>query len=117
MAGWAILEKLGEGGFGSVRKARHTETGEVAAVKFMSKQNFKDFDDLQRVFTEIQVLRDLNHPNIIRIIDVHDHPENVCFFMEYASGGQLREYVEEKRGSANPKSTRSEATPKSPRSA
>lgn len=96
MAGWAILEKLGEGGFGSVRKARHTETGEVAAVKFMSKQNFKDFDDLQRVFMEIQVLRDLNHPNIIRIIDVHDHPENVCFFMEYASGGQLREYVEAK---------------------
>jgi len=96
IAGWSILEKLGEGGFGSVCKVQHTETGEVAAIKFISKKSFIDFDDLQRVFMEIQVLRDLNHSNIVRIIDVHDHPENVCFFMEYASAGQLREYVEKK---------------------
>lgn len=70
-----------------MRKVRHTETDEIAAVKFVDKKTFTHFEDLQRVFTEIQILRDLHHPNIIRIIDVHDHPDNVCFFMEsYGTG-------------------------------
>eukprot|EP00928_Gymnodinium_smaydae_P018244 TRINITY_DN16951_c0_g1_i1.p1 TRINITY_DN16951_c0_g1~~TRINITY_DN16951_c0_g1_i1.p1 ORF type:complete len:480 (+),score=98.09 TRINITY_DN16951_c0_g1_i1:337-1776(+) len=89
-----LHEKLGQGGFGSVMKGVHTETGEMAAVKFVPKRSFRQFSDLQRVYQEIQALRNLHHPNVIRILDVADHPDSVCFIMEFASGGELRGYVE-----------------------
>lgn len=91
---YMIAEKLGEGGFGAVMKGVHTETGEAVAVKFIPKKSFRQLSDLQRVFTEIQALRNLRHPNIIRILDVADNPESICFIMEYAGGGELRGYVE-----------------------
>lgn len=91
---YIIHEKLGQGGFGSVMKGVHSETGEMAAVKFVPKNSFRQFSDLQRVFQEIQALRNLRHPNVIRILDVADHPDSVCFIMEFAAGGELRGYVE-----------------------
>lgn len=39
-------------------------------------------------------MRNLRHPNVIRILDVADDPQNVCFIMEFAPGGELRAYVE-----------------------
>ncbi|CAE7517539.1 SNF1 [Symbiodinium microadriaticum] len=92
---YVLHEKLGQGGFGSVLKGVHVETGEAAAVKFVPKKSFRQFSDLQRVFQEIQALRNLRHPHIIRVLDVADHPDSICFIMEYAAGGELRGYVEE----------------------
>lgn len=89
-----LHEKLGQGGFGSVLKGVHAETGEAAAVKFVPKESFRQFSDLQRVYQEIQALRNLRHPNVIRIFDVADHPDSICFIMEFAAGGELRGYVE-----------------------
>mmetsp|Transcript_11022 Transcript_11022/g.20570 ORF Transcript_11022/g.20570 Transcript_11022/m.20570 type:complete len:529 (-) Transcript_11022:131-1717(-) len=91
---YILHEKLGQGGFGSVMKGVHSETGEAAAIKFVPKKSFRQFSDLQRVFQEIQALRNLRHPNIIRIMDVADNPDSICFIMEYASGGELRGYIE-----------------------
>mmetsp|Transcript_17071 Transcript_17071/g.48586 ORF Transcript_17071/g.48586 Transcript_17071/m.48586 type:complete len:502 (-) Transcript_17071:130-1635(-) len=97
VANFILHGKLGQGGFGSVVKGVHSETREVAAVKFVPKKSFRQFSDLQRVFQEIQALRNLRHPNVIRILDVADHPDNVCFIMEFAAGGELRGYVEQKK--------------------
>lgn len=72
----------------------HSETGEVAAIKFVPKSSFKQISDLQRVYQEIQALRALQHPHVIKILDVADNPENVCFIMEFCPGGELRDYVE-----------------------
>jgi len=89
--------KLGQGGFGSVVKGVHAETGEEAAIKFVPKKSFRQFSDLQRVFQEIQALRNLRHPHVIRILDVADHPDSICFIMEFAAGGELRGYVERQK--------------------
>eukprot|EP00927_Polykrikos_kofoidii_P022464 TRINITY_DN20951_c0_g1_i1.p1 TRINITY_DN20951_c0_g1~~TRINITY_DN20951_c0_g1_i1.p1 ORF type:complete len:455 (-),score=73.14 TRINITY_DN20951_c0_g1_i1:517-1881(-) len=91
---YILHQKLGQGGFGSVVKGMHSETGEAAAVKFVPKKTFRHVSDSQRVFQEIQALRNLRHPNIIRILDVADHPNSICFIMEFAAGGELRGYVE-----------------------
>lgn len=94
---FVVKELLGQGGFGSVRKGVHMETGETAAVKFVPKGSFRHISDLERVFQEIQSLRQLRHPNVIRIIDVVDHPDSVVFIMEFAAGGELRGYIEGRR--------------------
>lgn len=95
MCGNYILhEKLGEGGFGSVVKGVHSETGDLAAVKFVAKKSMRQLSDLHRVFSEIQSLRNLKHQNVISIIDVVEHPDAIVFIMEFAGGGELRNYVE-----------------------
>jgi hypothetical protein len=47
-----------------------------------------------------QTLRNLQHPHVIRILDVIDHPLSICFVMEFAAGGELRKYVESRGGLA-----------------
>lgn len=94
---YILHEQLGQGGFGSVIKGVHSETGDVAAIKFVAKKSFRQFSDLQRVFQEIQALRNMRHPNIIRILDVADNPDSICFIMEFAAGGELRGYVEKRQ--------------------
>lgn len=93
---YIVAEMLGQGGFGSVMKGIHSETGEVAAIKFVAKSSFQQITDLQQVYQEIQALRNLNHPHVIKILDVADDPENVCFIMEFCAGGELRAYVEKR---------------------
>lgn len=94
---YVLTETVGKGGFGSVMKGVHLETAETVAVKFVPKRSFRQMSDLQRVFQEIQCLRNIRHPNVIRILDVADNPDSVCFIMEYAAGGELRGYVERRK--------------------
>ena len=58
------LEKLGEGTFGVVHKARHIETGEVVALKKMRLEG-EDDGVPATALREIAILRELRHTNII----------------------------------------------------
>ena len=58
------LEKLGEGTFGVVHKARHIETGDVVALKKMRLEEEEDGVPATAL-REIAILRELKHPNII----------------------------------------------------
>ena len=60
----------------------------------MKKSLITDVEGMERAFTEIQVLRDLKHVNIIAIMDCVDHPDYLIFCMEYCGGGDLCEYIE-----------------------
>mmetsp|Transcript_18340 Transcript_18340/g.44168 ORF Transcript_18340/g.44168 Transcript_18340/m.44168 type:complete len:451 (-) Transcript_18340:157-1509(-) len=96
IAGYVVQEILGEGGFGRVMKGLHAETGEVVAIKYLAKKSINQISDLQRVFTEMQALRGLKHPNVIAMLDAADEPDHICFIMEYAGGGELKTFVEER---------------------
>lgn len=93
---------VGKGGFGKVFRGTHIETNEIAAIKFISKRSIRDLEDSDRLFTEVQALRDLKHPNIITIHDVLDLPSYFCLFMEFASHGELREFVKERHRLSEP---------------
>ena len=58
------LEKLGEGTFGVVHKARHVETGEIVALKKMRLEDEEDGVPATAL-REVSILRELKHPNII----------------------------------------------------
>lgn len=66
---WELVEKLGEGHTSKVYKVRHSQTGELAALK-MLKDEFlsKDKGALTAVENEIQILQALNHPNVVKIL-------------------------------------------------
>lgn len=90
--GWKAGEYIGTGSFGQVYKAMNTETGEEFAVKELSLRNgsldLKGIDSLAR---EIEVMRQLNHPNIVRYLgcDVRREDATLLIFQEWVPGNSL----------------------------
>mmetsp|Transcript_4133 Transcript_4133/g.11962 ORF Transcript_4133/g.11962 Transcript_4133/m.11962 type:complete len:435 (+) Transcript_4133:98-1402(+) len=78
---------LGKGTYGSVRMARHRQTGRECAVKIIDKMSTdSSLEDLAR---EIAMLADLKHPNIIRLVAAYESHSHVYVVTELASGGEL----------------------------
>jgi calcium-dependent protein kinase len=87
---------LGKGGFGTVKLYRHRMKGTLVAIKFVNVDRLCNTDDVNRVYTEIQVLREMKHPNIVQLLEAFPLQNQICFVMEYCSGGELKKYVKER---------------------
>ncbi|OMJ85479.1 hypothetical protein SteCoe_13164 [Stentor coeruleus] len=96
MAIYKELSILGEGGFGSVHLYEHKLTGKQVAIKFVDTRTIFSPEDVNRVYSEIGVLRGLKHPNIVVLEDAFDCDGKICFVMEYCSGGEIKDYIEQK---------------------
>ncbi|CAH3111271.1 unnamed protein product [Porites lobata] len=85
MERYHILELIGEGSFGKVYKGRKKYSGQVVALKFIPKvgRSEKELKNLQR---EIDIMRNLEHENIIKLLDSFATPKEVCVVTEYAEG-------------------------------
>jgi serine/threonine protein kinase len=66
---YEILEEVGQGKFGVVRKARNKKTSQLLAVKLINKHGMKD-KDLVLVNAEIEILKICQHPNIIQVYEI-----------------------------------------------
>ncbi|KAM3916044.1 serine/threonine-protein kinase 36 [Leptodactylus fuscus] len=85
MEKYHVLELIGEGSFGRVYKGRRKYTGEVVALKFIPKVGRSD-KELKGLKREIQIMRDLQHPNIVRMLDSCETEREVVVVTEYAEG-------------------------------
>ncbi|XP_018092182.1 serine/threonine-protein kinase 36 isoform X2 [Xenopus laevis] len=85
MEKYHVLDLIGEGSFGRVYKGRRKHSGEVVALKFIPKvgRSEKELKGLKR---EIQIMRDLRHPNIVRMLDSCETEREVVVVTEYAEG-------------------------------
>ncbi|KAE8233281.1 hypothetical protein CF326_g1681 [Tilletia indica] len=90
-----LQKTLGIGSFGKVRLATHSLTGHRVAMKFISKRKITAMDMGGRVKREIQYLKLLRHPHIIKLYEVISTPTDIIMVIEYA-GGELFEYIVER---------------------
>jgi 5'-AMP-activated protein kinase catalytic alpha subunit len=93
---FAAGRTIGTGSFGVVKLATHTITKEKVALKILKKTKMDELKiPRERVQREIDNLRLCKaHPHIIRLYDVYDDVSgDVVLVKEYASGGDLYEYV------------------------
>lgn len=79
---------IGKGSFAEVRVAWHVLTGTEVAVKAGDLKDFLDF------LQEVHCLKNLNHPNIIRLFEVITTQDKAYLFMKHVSRGQLFDYLE-----------------------
>ncbi|KAM4726666.1 serine/threonine-protein kinase 36 [Anableps anableps] len=93
MDSYHVLNLVGEGSFGRVYKGRKKFTGQVVALKFMPKvgRSEKELRSLKR---EIEIMRDLQHPNIVQLFDSFETETEVVVVTEYAEG-QLFQILED----------------------
>uniref|UniRef100_A0A8C3TP72 non-specific serine/threonine protein kinase n=1 Tax=Catharus ustulatus TaxID=91951 RepID=A0A8C3TP72_CATUS len=85
MENYHVLEMIGEGSFGRVYKGRRKHSAQVVALKFIPKvgRSEKELKNLQR---EIEIVRDLHHPNIIQLLDSFETDKEVVVVTDYAEG-------------------------------
>ena len=80
------LKLLGEGAFSQVWKVRNKITGKEYAMKIIEKnQKYKE----KLIFNEIEILKRLDHPNIIKILEFYSLPEEFYIITEYCPEGDL----------------------------
>ncbi|CAL8337005.1 unnamed protein product [Lota lota] len=89
---YEFLETLGKGTYGKVKKAKE-RSGRMVAIKSIRKDKIKDEQDLIHIRREIEIMSSLSHPHIITIYEVFENKDKIVIVMEYASRGDLYDYI------------------------
>mmetsp|Transcript_29035 Transcript_29035/g.51943 ORF Transcript_29035/g.51943 Transcript_29035/m.51943 type:complete len:477 (+) Transcript_29035:2223-3653(+) len=90
---YLLGKSIGEGTFGKVKLGTQVLTGERVAIKVLEKQRILDVSDVERVAREIHILKQIRHPNIIQLYEIIETPKQLYLIMEYASGGELFDFI------------------------
>ncbi|KAG0198195.1 hypothetical protein BGX28_008344, partial [Mortierella sp. GBA30] len=85
-----ILTQVGQGGFGEVFLSRKTDTGELCALKRMSKRRLHLQDEVQHILTERDVLTATESEWHVKLLYSFQDPEYVYLAMEFVPGGDVR---------------------------
>ncbi len=85
---YQILNLLGKGGFGEVKKVIHKLTGDVRAMKII-KKDLVDESFLTSLANEIKILRMLDHPHIVKLYEIYQDASNIYLITEFLEGGEL----------------------------
>jgi predicted ATPase len=89
---------LGRGSMGDVYRATDTHTGELVAVKALDPRVVaRDPGILERFAREGEALRQLDHPNIVRMVAAVEQNGQHYLVMEYVAGGSLEDLLEATR--------------------
>ena len=79
---------LGQGGFGKVYSAVSKSSGTLRAIKALDKSTLTK-DSAERVQREIEILKTLDHPNIVKIVEVIEDNRYINIVQELCTGGEL----------------------------
>ncbi|NP_001121499.1 NUAK family SNF1-like kinase 2 [Xenopus tropicalis] len=93
---YEFLETLGKGTYGRVKRARDSQGREVA-IKSIRKDRIKDEQDMLHIRRETEIMSSLCHPHIISIYEVFENSSKIVIVMEYASQGDLYDYISERQ--------------------
>ncbi|XP_069620542.1 NUAK family SNF1-like kinase 1 [Ranitomeya imitator] len=94
---YELLETLGKGTYGKVKRAIERFSGRVVAIKSIRKDKIRDEQDMVHIRREIEIMSSLSHPHIISIYEVFENKDKIVIIMEYASKGELYDYISERR--------------------
>ena len=89
---YKILKRLGDGSYGTVYSVVNNQTGIYAAMKKIEKLKENEIDDLE-IKNEINILKKLDHPNIVKIYEFYDTLSDFYIVTEYCKKGELYGYI------------------------
>ena len=90
---YKIGRLLGSGSFGDVRQVTHKENGDSRAVKIFKKDMASTDGMKKQLIEELNILRSLDHPNIVRIFEFFEDQKKYYLVMEHCKGGELFEEI------------------------
>ncbi|XP_022088481.1 serine/threonine-protein kinase DCLK1-like isoform X2 [Acanthaster planci] len=90
---YTIGSKIGDGNFADVHEATLKNTEQVFAMKIVDKSKLKGKEHM--IENEIGIMKNVNHPNIVKLFEEHETKENIYLVMEYVQGGDLFDAITE----------------------
>jgi len=94
---YEILNLLGEGGMGSVYRARDTLLDEIVAFKVLRRELAANPDLIDRFKREVKLARRVTHPNVARMFDIGEHEGATFLTMEFIDGEPLTSLMEREK--------------------
>jgi serine/threonine-protein kinase len=92
---YRLLRPIGRGGMGTIYEALHLRLGHTVAVKLMAQSIHRDRCSLARFRFEAELLVQLRHPNIVRVLDYDTTPEGEPYIvMERIEGEPLSDLLD-----------------------
>uniref|UniRef100_A0AAQ4NP70 non-specific serine/threonine protein kinase n=1 Tax=Gasterosteus aculeatus aculeatus TaxID=481459 RepID=A0AAQ4NP70_GASAC len=101
-------KKILSGQFAVVRRCRHRGTGAEYAAKSIKKRRSKSSrrgvtrDDIER---EVNILKEIQHPNVITLLEVFENKAEVILILELVAGGELFDFLAEKESLSEEEAT------------
>ncbi|XP_026058544.1 death-associated protein kinase 2 isoform X2 [Carassius auratus] len=103
-----IGEELGSGQFAIVKRCKEKSTGVEYAAKFIKKRQSRASrrgvrrEEIER---EVDILQELQHPNIITLHDVYENRTDMVLILELVSGGELFDFLAQKESLSEEEAT------------
>ena len=91
---YEVIKKIGEGSFGKIYKVRNKQSGDIRAMKQITKAKIPN---LEKFKTEIKILSILDHPNIVRLFEVFEDDKFFYLLTELCTGGELLGKIKQKQ--------------------
>eukprot|EP01022_Parablepharisma_sp_SALTPOND_P008079 TRINITY_DN135175_c0_g1_i1.p1 TRINITY_DN135175_c0_g1~~TRINITY_DN135175_c0_g1_i1.p1 ORF type:complete len:442 (+),score=56.24 TRINITY_DN135175_c0_g1_i1:93-1328(+) len=90
MENYEVLGEIGKGSFGSVHKIKRIKDGKVLVWKELDYGKMSE-KEKQQLVSEVNILRDLKHPNVVRYYDrvIDKSRAKIFIVMEYCEGGDM----------------------------
>ncbi|KAI0770584.1 kinase-like protein [Fomes fomentarius] len=85
---YQLGDSLGKGAFGQVYRALNWATGETVAIKEIQLSNIPK-SEIGQIMSEIDLLKNLNHPNIVKYKGFETTPEYLYIILEFCENGSL----------------------------
>ncbi|KAL3469652.1 serine/threonine protein kinase [Aspergillus californicus] len=91
---YILGQTVGEGEFGKVKLGWKRDGSIEVAIKLIRRDTLgTNPNRLPKIYREIAILRDLSHPNIVRLHEMVETDRHIGIIMEYASGGELFDHI------------------------
>ena len=95
---YEIIEQIGKGSFGKVHKIKRKQDGKILVWKEINYGQMSEREK-QLLVSEVNILRELRHPNISRYYDrvIDKEKAKLYIVMEYCSGGDLAAIIRKRK--------------------
>ncbi|EMR65515.1 putative camk camkl kin4 protein kinase protein [Eutypa lata UCREL1] len=85
---------IGEGEFGKVKLGWKQDGGVQVAIKLIRRDSVGNNPSrLAKIYREVSILRGISHPNIVKLHEMTETERHIGIVLEYASGGELFDYI------------------------
>jgi calcium-dependent protein kinase len=87
------IKKLGEGSYGSVFLVNHNHTSQQRAMKIIAKKTNSEIKNESDILNEIEILKSMDHPNIVKIFEFFYSSKNYYLITEFCKEGELFDLI------------------------
>lgn len=93
LGGYVVLGEVGRGASAVIYQVRHQDSGQEFAAKVLRPSVAKQDYVKHKFLSELEILRELQHPNVITLVDSYRDDNHIACIMELVRGSTLEEYL------------------------